>query len=102
MAAGLYLLAQANKTKKVVAKKKAPGRLPRKYPKPHPYLRVATLRKKSVYHKPKPKIAAWKKPVYHKPKPKIAAWKKPIYHKPKPKIAAWKKKIIKRIARRKR
>ena len=87
MAVGLYLLSQVNKTKKIIVKKKAS----RKYPKPHSYLKPKVKR-----------VIARKKPIYHKPKPKIAAWKKSVYHKPKPKIAAWKKKIIKRIARRKR
>jgi len=39
MAAGLYLLSQANKQKKIIAKKKAPRRPKRKYPKPHPYVK---------------------------------------------------------------
>ena len=59
IAAGLYILSQVNKAKKVVSK-------------------VAIARKKPTYYKPKPKKAAWKKPIYHKPKPKKAAWKKKI------------------------
>ena len=108
MAAGLYLLAQANKPKKVVAKKKAPRRPSRKYPKPHPYIKPKIKRviakKKAVYNKPKIKKAVWKKkPTYYKPKPRVAAWKKkPTYYKPKPRVAVWKKSIIKRMARRKR
>ena len=39
IAAGLYMLSQGKKTTKVVAKKKAPRRPPRLYPKPHPYLK---------------------------------------------------------------
>jgi len=92
MAAGLYLLSQANKQKKIIAKKKAPQRPKRKYPKPHPYV------------KPKIKKAVLKKkPIYHKPKIKrVIARKKQIYHKLKPRVAILKKQILKRMARRKR
>ena len=65
MAAGLYLLAQANKPKKAVAKKKAV------YTKPKPKKRVA--KKKKVYNKPKIKKAILKKkiaPKSTKPKKK--------------------------------
>ena len=116
IAAGLYLFSQEKKAVKAVVKKKAPRRPPHIYNKPK--IKRVIARKKSVYHKPKPRIAAWKKPIYRKPKPRIAAWKKPIYrkpktrvavwkkkptyYKPKPRVAAWKKQIIKRMARRKR
>ena len=76
IAAGLYLLSQGNKPVKAVAKKKAPRRPPRKYPKPH------------TYYKPKIK--------------RVIARRKPIYHKPKPRIAILRKQKIKRMARRKR
>ena len=64
IAAGLYMLSQGKKTTKVVAKKKAPRRPLRKYPKPHPYL------------KPKVKIIAKKKAIYNKPKIKKAIARK--------------------------
>jgi len=108
MAVGLYLLAQANKTKKAVVKKKAPRRPLRKYPKPHPYLKPkikrVIARKKPIYHKPKIKrVIARKKPIYHKPKIKrVIARKKQIYHRPIPRKAILRKQIIKRMARRKR
>ena len=102
MAVGLYLLAQANKTKKVIVKKKAPRRPPYKYYKPK--IKTVIAKKKAVYNKPKIKKAVWKKkPTYYKPKPRVAAWKKkPTYYKPKPRVAVWKRQIIKRMARRKR
>ena len=92
MAVGLYLLAQANKTKKVIVKKKAPRRPLRKYPKPH------------HYGKPKIKrVIAKKKVIYHKPIPRIAvARKKPTYHKRIPRVAIARKQQIKRTAWRKR
>ena len=81
MAAGLYLLAQANKTKRVIAKKKAPQRPKRKYPKPHyyrkPKIKKLIARKKAVYNKPK-RVIAKKKAVYNKPKIKKAVAKKKI------------------------
>ena len=62
IAAGLYMLSQGKKTTKVVAKKKAPRRPLRLYPKPHPYLKPKIKRviakKKKVYNKPKIKKAA--------------------------------------------
>ena len=68
MAVGLYLLAQANKTKKAVAKKKAPRRPIRKYLKPHPHIKKPKVKK----------IIAKKKAVYNKPKIKKAVAKKKI------------------------
>ena len=89
MAVGLYLFYQQNKAKKIIAKKKAPRRPPRKYLKPHPYL------------KPKVKIIAKKKATYNKPKIKrVIARKKPIYRKPIPRIAVTRKKLLRRIIRR--
>ena len=92
IAVGLYLLAQANKTKKVIVKKKAPRRPLRKYPKPH--------------HHGKPKIKrviAKKKAIYNKPKIKrVIAKKKAIYNKPKIKKAIARKQQIKRMQWRKR
>ena len=91
IAAGLYLLSQGKKAVKAVAKKKAPRRPKRKYPRPHFTPKLNPKR-----------VIAKKKAVYNKPRIKrVIAWKKPVYRKPKPKIAAWKKKIIKRMARRK-
>jgi len=58
MAAGLYLLAQANKPKKAVAKKKAV------YTKPKP--KKAVVKKKTKYNKPKIKKAVAKKKQYKK------------------------------------
>ena len=83
MAAGLYLLSQANKPKKAVVKKKAPRRPKRKYPKPHPYLKPKIKRviakKKAIYNKPKIKrVIARKKAIYNKPKIKKAIAKKKI------------------------
>ena len=102
MAVGLYLLAQANKTKKAIVKKKAPRRPPHKYYKSK--IKRIIAKKKAVYNKPKIKKAVWKKkPTYYKPKPRVAVWKKkPTYYKPKPRVAVWKRQIIKRMARRKR
>ena len=93
MAAGLYLLSQANKSKKAIVKKKAPRRPKRKYLKPHPYIKKPKLKK----------IIAKKKAIYHKPKIKrVIARKKQIYHRPIPRKAILRKQIIKRMARRKR
>ena len=54
IAAGLYLFSQGKKTVKVVAKKKAPRRPLRKYPKPHPHPKPKTRRviakKKTCIH----------------------------------------------------
>ena len=97
IAAGLYLLSQGKKATKVVAKKKAPQRLKRKYPKPHPYIKPKVKKiiskKKVAYNKPKiKKVVAKKKAIYNKPKIKKAvAKKKAIYNKPKIKKAAAKK-----------
>jgi len=91
IAAGLYMLSQGKKTTKVVAKKKAPRRLKRKYLKPHPYLKKPKVKK----------IISKKKAIYNKPKVKrVIARKKAIYHKPKIKKAIAKKKILRRIIRR--
>ena len=89
IAAGLYLLSQGKKTTKPIAKKKAPRRPLRKYPKPHIYLKPKTKRviakKKAKYNKPKikkavaKKEAAYTKPKIKKPIPK----KKATYIKPK-------------------
>ena len=106
IAAGLYMLSQGKKTTKVVAKKKAPRRPIRLYPKPHPYLKPKVKRviakKKAVYNKPKIKrVIAKKKARYNKPKIKrVIAKKKAIYHKPKSRIAALKKQIIKALAKK--
>ena len=106
MAVGLYLLAQANKTKKAIVKKKALRRSKRKYPKPHPYLKPkikgVIAKKKALYHKPKIKrVIAKKKAIYNKPKIKgVIARKKSIYRKPKQRIAVPKKQLIKRMVRR--
>jgi len=85
IAAGLYLLSQGKKTTKVVAKKKAPRRPLRKYPKPHPYLKKPKVKKiiskkKAIYNKPKIKrVIARKKAIYHIPKIKrVIARKKPL------------------------
>jgi len=92
MAVGLYLLSQANKPKKAVAKKKAPRRPQRKYPKPHPYTKSKIKR-----------VIAKKKAIYNKPKIKrVIARKKPIYHKPKIKRVIARKQQIKRMQWRKR
>ena len=99
IAAGLYLLSQGKKAVKVVAKKKAPRRPKRKYPKPHyyrkPKIKRVIAKKKAVYNKPKIKKAvAKKKAIYNKPKIKKAvAKKKAVYNKPKIKKAVAKKKI---------
>ena len=93
MAAGLYLLAQANKTKKVVVKKKAPRRPLRKYPKPHIYFKPKTKRviakKKAVYNKPRIiKATRGKKKVYNKPRIiKATRGKKATYKKHIPRVA---------------
>jgi len=108
IAAGLYLFSQGKKTVKVVAKKKAPRRPLRKYPKPHPHPKPKTRRviakKKAIYNKPKIKrVIAKKKAIYNKPKIKrVIARKKPIYHKPKIKKAITRKQQIKRMQWRKR
>ena len=108
MAVGLYLLAQANKTKKVIVKKKAPRRPLRKYPKPRhhgkPKIKRVIAKKKAIYNKPKIKrVIAKKKVIYHKPIPRIAvARKKPTYHKRIPRVAIARKQQIKRTAWRKR
>ena len=108
IAAGLYLLSQGKKAVKVVAKKKAPRRPKRKYPKPHRYnkpkIKRVIAKKKAIYHKPKIKrVIAKKKAIYHKPKIKrVIAKKKPIYHRPISRKAIVRKQIIKRMARRKR
>ena len=108
MAVGLYLLAQANKTKKVIVKKKAPRRPLRKYPKPHhhgkPKIKRVIAKKKAIYNKPKIKrVIAKKKAIYNKPKIKKATTrKKPIYRKPTPRIAIARKQQIKRMHWRKR
>ena len=92
IAAGLYLLSQGKKTTKAIAKKKAPRRPPRKYPKPN------------IYFKPKTKrVIAKKKAVYNKPKIKKATTrKKPTYYSPKSRIAIARKQQIKRMQWRKR
>ena len=74
MAAGLYLLGLANKTKKaVVAKKKST------YVKPK--FKKAVAKKKTKYNKPKIKKAiAKKKSTYVKPKFKKAVAKKKLRH----------------------
>jgi len=106
IAVGLYLLSQGKKTVKVVAKKKAPRRPLRKYPRPHPYPkpkpRVVIAKKKSIYNKPKIKrVIARKKSIYHKPKIKRAiSRKKTRYIQPKRRIAVLKKQLIKRLVRR--
>ena len=108
IAAGLYLLSQGKKAVKLVAKKKAPQRPKRKYPKPHyyrkPKIKRVIAKKKAVYNKPKiKKLLTRKKQIYRKPKPRMAiARKKQIYRKPKPRVAISKKQILKRMARRKR
>ena len=124
IAAGLYLFSQQSKPKKAVAKKKAPRRPLRKYPKPHHYgkpkIKRVIAKKKAIYNKPKikrviakkkaiynkPKIKrviAKKKVIYHKPIPRIAvARKKPTYHKRIPRVAIARKQQIKRTAWRKR
>ena len=108
IAAGLYLLSQGKKTTKAIAKKKAPRRPLRKYPKPHIYFKPKTKRviakKKAVYNKPKIKKATLRrKPIYRRPIPRIvAARKKPIYRRPISRIAIQRKQLIKRMARRKR
>ena len=70
IAAGLYMLSQEKKTVKAVAKKKAPRRPLRKYPKPHPHPKPKTRRviakKKAIYNKPKIKKAIAKKKQYKK------------------------------------
>ena len=83
IAAGLYLLSQGKKATKVVAKKKAPQRLKRKYQKSHPYIKPKVKKiiskKKVAYNKPKIKKAvAKKKAIYNKPKIKKATAKKII------------------------
>jgi len=126
IAAGLYLLSQGKKTTKVVAKKKAPQRPERKYPKPHPHLKPkprterVIAKKKAIYNKPKIKkaitrkkptyyksiprrVIAKKKAIYNKPKIKKAITrKKPTYYKRIPRVAIARKQIIKRMAWRKR
>ena len=124
IAAGLYMLSQGKKTVKAVAKKKAPRRPKRKYPKPHRYnkpkIKGVIAKKKAIYHKPKIKrVIAKKKPIYHRPilrrviakkkaiynKPKIKkaiTRKKPTYYSPKSRIAIARKQQIKRMQWRKR
>ena len=103
IAAGLYMLSQGKKTTKVVAKKKAPRRPLRLYPKPHPYLKPKVKRviakKKAVYNKPKIKrVIAKKKAIYNKPKIKKATTrKKPTYYSPKSRISITRKQQIKRM-----
>ena len=108
MAAGLYLLAQANKPKKAVVKKKAPRRPPRKHYQPHPYhkpkIKRVIAKKKKVYNKPRIiKATRGKKKVYNKPRIiKAAVRKKSTYHKPIPRVAIARKKLLRRIIRRQR
>ena len=118
MAVGLYLLAQANKTKKAVSKKKAqqkiiPGSNKRKTKKPLPRVaithtapkrRIVAAKKKTKYNKPKIKKAiARKKATYTKPKIKKATTrKKPTYYSPKSRTAIARKQQIKRMLWRKR
>ena len=92
IAAGLYMLSQGKKTTKVVAKKKAPRRPLRLYPKPHPYLKPKVKR-----------VIAKKKAVYNKPKIKrVIARKKAIYNKPKRRISVLKRRPTRRIIRKPR
>ena len=106
IAAGLYMLSQGKKTVKVVAKKKAPRRPPRKYPKPHPYVKPKRViaKKKKVYNKSRIiKATRGKKKVYIKPRIiKAAVRKKSTYHKPIPRVAIARKKLLRRIIRRQR
>ena len=90
IAAGLYLLSQGKKAVKAVAKKKAPRRPKRKYPRPHftPKIKRIIAKKKTAYNKPKIK--------------RVIARKKPIYPILTPRKAILRKQIIKRMARRKR
>ena len=104
IAAGLYMLSQGKKTVKVVAKKKAPRRPPRKYPKPHPYVKPKRViaKKKKVYNKPRIiKATRGKKKVYIKPRIiKATRGKKATYKKHIPRVAIAKKRQLQRIIRR--
>ena len=87
IAAGLYLLAQVNKPKKAVAKKKAPRRPKPKYLKPRLHVKQKTKRviakKKALYNKPKIKKAIAKKKITStKPQKKKLNIKYhiPVYH----------------------
>ena len=83
IAAGLYMLSQGKKTTKVVAKKKAPRRPLRLYPKPHPYLKPKVKRVIAKKKAPRRPIRLYPKShPYLKPKVKRVIAKKKIAIKP--------------------
>jgi len=100
MAVGLYLLAQANKTKKAVSKKKVPQKIIQGSNKPKAKKSLPRVAK--THTKPKRRIAvAKKKTKYNKPKIKKAIVKKKVaYTKPKRRILVAHKKAPRKIIRK--